>query len=120
MLKPRFALYNTRQDNILCKKQWSNSNGNSYYNFLWTKVEESRYLILSSSGVDVLIDHICYTVLDELVPVDQRSIAHNVAQFLVLNSFDKDLIIIPIKQVGASYTDEWIEQGLDFVNGFGI
>lgn len=115
----RFALYNTRQDKILCKKNWY-VNGNSQYNLLWTKIKESHYLILSSAGVDVLIDHIKGgAVLDELEE-QKRSIAQNVALFLILNGFDKDLMIIPVKKAYASYTDEWIEQGLDFVNGFRI
>lgn len=121
MSKERFVIYNTQQENILCKKIWEDYYGNRQYNVLWKKAGISHYLLLSSSGVDSLIGHIedKSNTVDNWVE-SNRTVAHSVAAFLLMNGFDTTSIIVPLKKLGASYTDELIVQGLDFVNGFRI
>lgn len=127
-MNPRFAVYDIGRDKILCRKIWEDSHDNIRYNLLWGKVEKSHFLLLSSSGIDILIDLIENYVgvgvdLPPAVsyfPAEGEVLAHTIGAFLLLNGFDKTSIIVPVKEIGISYTDELIVQGLDFVNGFKI
>jgi len=123
MSHERFAIYSTDQDKILCMKIWTTPNGHEQSSLLWAKVKESRYLILTSAGIDSLITNVKENsdiTIDSSWVESHDTNAGKVSAFLLMNGWTTTSIIIPVKKVGISYTDELIEKGLDFVHGFKI
>jgi hypothetical protein len=83
---------------------------------LWAKVSESHYLLFSTTGIDELIDS-----LHGRFPFEDLGDKNKqVIEFLVPNGYHIDLFVIPIRKIGFSYTDDFIPEGAEYINGFKV